>query len=144
MTKSWKMETPTAAVLLPAVGDRAWVHVGALEAPLQGDAEDAEQEQGDDGGQPPLVVVEVLGRAERGPGEHDAEQEQHDDGADVDQDLGDGDELGRQQDVEAGRAGQHDDQVQGGVHQVLGGDHPEGGQRPWPGPDARRRSAGPR
>ena len=39
----------------------------------------------------------------------------------------DGDELGRQQDVEGGDAGQHQHQVQRGVHDVLGGDHAEGG-----------------
>ena len=60
-----------------------------------------------------------------GPGEHDAEQEEHDDGADVDEHLGDGDELGRQQDELGGHAGEHHHQVERGVHHVLGGDHPD-------------------
>ena len=53
------------------------------------------------------------------PGEHDAEQEQHHHRADVDEHLGDGDELGRQQQVLRGGAGQHDDQRQRGVHDVA-------------------------
>jgi hypothetical protein len=57
------------------------------------------------------------------PGEHDAEQEQHDDGADVDHDLGDGHELGAQQDELGGGAGEHHHQVDRGVHDVGGGDH---------------------
>jgi hypothetical protein len=47
----------------------------------------------------------LLGAEHGRPGEHDAEQEQHDDGADVDHHLGDGHELGAQQDELGGGAG---------------------------------------
>ena len=74
----------------------------------------------------------------RRPGEHDAEQEQHDDGADVDEHLGDGDELRGQQDELAGHAGEHDDQPQGGVHDVLGGDDADGADDHDGGDDVER------
>ena len=80
---------------------------------------------------PPLVVGVGL-VTDRGAGEHDAEQEQHHHGADVDQDLRDGDELGRGEDVLGGDATEHDDQPQRGVDDVLGRDDPERTRRASP------------
>ena len=87
----------------------------------------SQKEQGHGQGQGALVVVQVRGAAQRGPGEHDPEQEQHDDGAYVDDDLHHRGELGRQEQVDPGHAGQYNDQVEGGVDDVLGRHHPDGG-----------------
>src|ERR1051325_10530563 len=85
--------------------------------------------------QGPLVVV-VLGRApHRRPGQHDAEEEQHDDRADVDEDLDDPQELRLEEDVLGGDPGQHDDQGQGGVDDVLHGRHAEARHRHTDGDD---------
>ena len=67
-------------------------------------AEHAEQDQRGDRRRPASCrACELLLAPDRRPGEHDAEQEQHDDGADVDEHLGDGDELGAEQDELRGR-----------------------------------------
>ena len=70
-----------------------------------------------------MLVGEVLVGPELGAGEHDAEEEEHDDGADVDEHLGGGDELGRQEDVLRGHGGEHRDEVERGVHDVVARDH---------------------
>ena len=78
-----------------------------------------------------LLVVDADRRLpDAAPGQHDAEEEQHDDGADVDEYLGDGDELGAEQEEQRGHAGEHDDEVERGVHDVLGGDDAERARRP--------------
>src|SRR5580704_7140004 len=79
---------PDRGGVAPPVGDQGGVYVDSLETPLQGDRQHAEEEQGDDPGQPPLVVVQLLVAAERRPGEEQAEQHQDHDGADVHQHLG--------------------------------------------------------
>src|SRR6266545_4605621 len=64
--------------------------------------------------------------ADRRPGQHDAEQDQHHDRADVDDDLHEGHERGRQQ------------QVEGGVHDVAAGHHQHAGQPADRGQDQER------
>jgi hypothetical protein len=54
-----------------------------------------EQPAGDRHGQPTVLPVERL-PTDRRPGEHETEQEQHRDGTDVDHDLHQGQEVGRQ------------------------------------------------
>ena len=66
-----------------------------------------------------FLLLRSVSRADAGAGEHDAEQEQDHHGADVDEHLGDGDELGGQQEVLRGGAGHHDHQRQRGVHDVA-------------------------
>src|SRR4051812_47837526 len=116
---------------LPELGGGLADDLDAGAPPLvpQGPAHGEQEQQADDAADDLLggAVVEVVAGAELGPGQHDAEQEQHDDGADVDEHLADGHELGGQQDVLGGHAGEHDDQVEGGVHDVLGGDDAQGG-----------------
>ena len=79
----------------------------------------AEHQQRDRDAERPALVVEVGLATDAGAGEHDAEQEQHHHGADVHEHLGDGDELGGQQQVLRGGAGHDGDQRQRGVHDVV-------------------------
>ena len=95
----------------------------------------AENQQGDRSGEGPLVVVVLGGPSYRCPGQHEAEQEQHDDRADVDDHLDDAQELGLEKDVLGGHPGQHDDQSQGGVDDVLHRDDADGRHRHRDGDD---------
>ena len=80
----------------------------------------------DHGAGPALVVVEAPAFAtHRGAREHDAEEEEDDHRADVDQHLDPRDELGDQQDVLRRRAGQHDDEEQRRVHDVVRAHDPD-------------------
>ena len=80
---------------------------------------DAEHQQGNRDAERPVLVVEVGLAADACAGQHDAEQEQDHHRADVDEHLGDRDELGGQQQVLGRGAGHHDDQRQRGVDDVA-------------------------
>ena len=90
-------------------------------------AERVDQQRGEDAGRNDgttrpghrrLLSSDSVGMHRRA-GEHDPEQEQHDDRADVDEHLHPGDELLAEQDVLRRAAGEHDDEEQRGVHDVL-------------------------
>ena len=66
-----------------------------------------------------FLLLRSVSRPTRAAGQHDAEQEQDHHRADVHEHLGDGDELGGQQQVLRGGAGHRRDQRQRGVHDVA-------------------------
>src|SRR5207302_2873938 len=118
------------------LGGLAEVELVAPELVGQQVGQHAEDQQRDQAGQDALVVVELAGLPHRRPGQHDAEQEQHQHGPDVDQHLDDAEELGLEEDVLGGHAGQHDDQSQGGVDDVLHRHDADGGHAHDDGDDA--------
>ena len=106
--------------------------LGVVERVDQQRGEDADEEHATRRARPPEVVVERLPRMHRRARQHDPEQEQHDDRADVDEHLHPGDELLTEQDELRGATGEHDDEEQRRVHDVLRRDDADRTQRPSP------------
>ncbi len=106
--------------------------VGVVEGVEDHPRQHHEQHHGDRDADAPVRVVEVALDADLGAREHDAEQEQHHHRADVHEDLRHADELGGGEDVQRGHAGEHDDEPQRGVHDVVGRHDADRGERSSP------------
>ena len=110
--------------------DTGWASEGSFSPrnpSIRRPGHDAEHDQSDRDADGEVLVVQVGVAAEAGAGEHHAEEEQHHHRADVDEHLGDGDELGSQQDVLRGGTGHHDHQRERGVNDVAVGDDTDRG-----------------